>query len=105
MIPDPGLPRFEDWGVVSLNPKTVPIIGEHVTIMQHPGGRRKQIALTANQIINVDGDTIHYITDTMRGSSGSPVFNDDWEVIAIHHAYAGPKQDGKVHCVMLMKAY
>ncbi len=22
----------------------------------------------------------------MKGSSGSPVFNDDWEVVALHHA-------------------
>jgi hypothetical protein len=25
-------------------------------------------------------------TDTMPGSSGSPVFNDMWQVIAVHHA-------------------
>jgi V8-like Glu-specific endopeptidase len=26
------------------------------------------------------------MTDTMPGSSGSPVFADDWSVVAIHHA-------------------
>ena len=29
---------------------------------------------------------MHYSADTEPGSSGSPVFNDQWEVIALHHA-------------------
>ena len=29
---------------------------------------------------------MHYATDTQRGSSGSPVFNDQWEIVALHHA-------------------
>ena len=29
---------------------------------------------------------LQYTTDTMPGSSGSPVFNDEWHVVAIHHA-------------------
>ena len=33
------------------------------------------------------GDTyVQYMTDTNDGSSGSPVFNSDWEVVAIHHS-------------------
>ncbi|MER5327117.1 trypsin-like serine peptidase [Streptosporangium roseum] len=28
----------------------------------------------------------HYQTDTEPGSSGSPVFNDQWEIVALHHA-------------------
>ena len=29
---------------------------------------------------------LHYQTDTAPGSSGSPVFNDQWEVVALHHS-------------------
>ena len=29
---------------------------------------------------------LHYETDTAPGSSGSPVFNDQWEVVALHHS-------------------
>ena len=29
---------------------------------------------------------MHYSADTEPGSSGSPVFNDQWEVVALHHA-------------------
>jgi V8-like Glu-specific endopeptidase len=55
-------------------------------IIQHPQGGPKQIALTANQVVNVYEHRLQYTTDTLPGSSGSPVFNDDWQVIAIHHA-------------------
>src|SRR4029078_1187244 len=37
-------------------------------------------------------DFIHYSTDTDPGSSGSPVFNDQWEVISLHHSGV-PKTD------------
>jgi V8-like Glu-specific endopeptidase len=29
---------------------------------------------------------VQYLTDTMPGSSGSPVFNDKWELIVLHHS-------------------
>jgi endonuclease G, mitochondrial len=35
---------------------------------------------------------LHYQTDTAPGSSGSPVFNDQWEVVALHHSGV-PKRD------------
>jgi endonuclease G, mitochondrial len=62
------------------------IIGESVTIVQHPGGRRKQIALRENRLIDIPELVVHYSADTEPGSSGSPVFNDQWEVVALHHA-------------------
>ena len=57
-----------------------------MVIVQHSNGGLKQIALTANQVISLWEHRLHYTTDTMPGSSGSPVFNDSWQVIAIHHA-------------------
>lgn len=35
-----------------------------------------------------------YSSDTEEGSSGSPVFNNRWEVVALHHK-AVPKTDKK----------
>jgi V8-like Glu-specific endopeptidase len=29
---------------------------------------------------------LRYRTNTLNGSSGSPVFNQDWEILALHHA-------------------
>lgn len=61
-------------------------VGEFVSIIQHPLGGPKQIALTSNEVINIYGHRVQYVTDTLPGSSGAPVFNSAWEVIAIHHA-------------------
>jgi V8-like Glu-specific endopeptidase len=69
------------------------IAGEYVTIIQHPSGERKQLALRENQVVDVLDDFLHYRTDTSPGSSGSPVFNDQWEIVALHHSGV-PKKDG-----------
>jgi endonuclease G len=61
-------------------------VDDHVSIIQHPSGGPKQIAVTNNRILNIYGQYMHYTTDTLPGSSGSPVFADSWRVIAIHHA-------------------
>lgn len=86
VLPNPDKPSLESWGVLSLNPNADPVSGEHVVIIQHPNGGLKQIVLTANQVVSLWEHRLHYTTDTMPGSSGSPVFNDSWQVIAIHHA-------------------
>ncbi len=70
------------------------IAGEYVTIIQHPSGERKQLALRENQIVDVLDDFLHYRTDTSPGSSGSPVFNDQWEVVALHHSGV-PRKDAR----------
>ncbi|MEU4248045.1 DNA/RNA non-specific endonuclease [Amycolatopsis sp. NPDC026612] len=62
------------------------IVGDFVTIVQHPGGGKKQVALRENRVVDVLEEFLHYETDTEPGSSGSPVFNDQWEVVALHHA-------------------
>lgn len=62
------------------------IVGDFVSIVQHPQGEKKQVALRENRVVDVVGDYLHYETDTQPGSSGSPVFNDQWELVALHHA-------------------
>jgi V8-like Glu-specific endopeptidase len=59
---------------------------EPVTIVQHPNAQPKQVALRNNKVIDILPDFLHYTTDTAPGASGSPVFNDQWEVVALHHA-------------------
>lgn len=86
VLPDPSKPNLDNWGYTPLNPNADPVPDEHVIIVQHPNGGLKQIALTANQVIGLWEHRLHYTTDTMPGSSGSPVFNDLWQVIALHHA-------------------
>jgi V8-like Glu-specific endopeptidase len=68
------------------------VIGEYVTIIQHPRGQPKQLALRENRVVDILEDFVHSITDTHRGSSGSPVFNDQWNVVSLHHSGV-PKVD------------
>jgi endonuclease G len=70
------------------------IVGEYVTIIQHPSGLPKQVALRENQVVDLLPEFLHYETDTEPGSSGSPVFNDQWQVVALHHASV-PRGDGR----------
>jgi endonuclease G, mitochondrial len=62
------------------------LLSEFVSVIQHPDGATKQVCLRENQVVDLPGDFIHYLTDTKPGSSGSPVFNDQWDVVALHHA-------------------
>lgn len=67
------------------NPATV-TRKERVNIIQHPRGREKEIAIRNNEVILIQNHVIHYRTDTEPGSSGSGVFNDQWKLVALHHA-------------------
>jgi endonuclease G len=60
-------------------------LGDYVTIIQHPRGRHKEVVLRENVIAGRDDVALHYVADTEGGSSGSPVFNSDWNPIALHH--------------------
>ena len=54
--------------------------------MQHPQGRPKEIAIQENRVTAIYPNVIRYTTDTEPGSSGSPVFNNSWRVISLHHS-------------------
>lgn len=69
---------------------------EYATIIQHPNGRQKHIASRNNRITvyvydddlsdeeKAGNNFLYYSTDTLKGSSGSPVFSDQWYVVALH---------------------
>jgi len=59
---------------------------EWANIIQHPGGDPQQVALRDNKVVKSLEHFIHYEADTQPGSSGSPVFNDQWELAALHHS-------------------
>lgn len=65
------------------------VIGEFVNIIQHPDGEPKKLALHENRIVTRLEHVLHYETDTLGGASGSPVFNLQCEVVALHH-WGGP---------------
>jgi hypothetical protein len=92
--PEPRLPgRFEPAGVL---PPVTP--GAYVTVVGHPGGGGLKLSIRGNDLIAYDTEQVkaHYKAPTEPGSSGSPVFNKDWQLIAVHHAGSDrlPRVDG-----------
>lgn len=59
---------------------------QRVYIIGHPAGRTLSLSLNDNLFLDREDPRLHYRTPTEGGSSGSPVFNQQWELIGIHHA-------------------
>lgn len=55
-------------------------------IIQHPGGKPMGIAVDRVSKIENERNRIQYVTNTDRGSSGSPCFDANWNLVALHHA-------------------
>src|SRR5215213_1813909 len=82
-----GRASLADFGSLKLNREVGKVSpGESLTIIQHPGGNPKQIAVRQNQLLKIERLFLWYMTDTAPGSSGSPVFNDQWQIVALHHS-------------------
>jgi V8-like Glu-specific endopeptidase len=73
------------WGTIPLVDATI-AVGGYLNIIQHPQGPPKQIAMYHNVVAYADADPVQYLTDTRPGSSGSPVFDSEWRVVALHHS-------------------
>ena len=66
----------------------------------YPGGASAhQLSASIDDNLQLDwrDPKLHYRTPTEPGSSGSPVFNMNWEVVALHHAGSSvmPRLHGK----------
>jgi V8-like Glu-specific endopeptidase len=56
-------------------------------IVGHPSGRMlPMFSIQDNLMLDYDGTWVHYRAPTEPGSSGSPVFDRRWKLIALHHA-------------------
>jgi Trypsin-like peptidase domain/Effector-associated domain 1 len=73
------------WGALTLRPAGI-AVDQPVNIIQHPEGGIKKVSFVANVVAFVGGGRVQYLTDTMPGSSGSPVFDQAWDLVALHHS-------------------
>lgn len=82
-----------------LNPQLGKLAGENqefVNIIHHPDGDYMQLSIRENRFVKIMDNTLWYEADTSQGSSGSPVFNDQFQIVALHHmGVAKRSADGK----------
>ena len=95
------------------------LTNEHTNIFSHPEGQPMKVSLRQNvaveqprkklmvgldkQWISKDNmsarpNVVIHESDTEGGSSGAPIFNDKWQLVAIHQGYTEEKH-GKSVCV------
>jgi len=81
---DPPVPSLETYPLA----KRLPVVDgvQKIYVIGHPGGRTLSISLNDNLLLDWDDRLIHYRSPTEGGSSGSPVFNQQWQLIGLHHA-------------------
>ena len=58
---------------------------QSVYIIGHPLGGELKFSTQNNLLVYRDQYVLHYRTSTQPGNSGSPVFDDEWNVVAVHH--------------------
>lgn len=81
--PDPPIQNIAPMPIA----QTLPVNdgAQRAYIIGHPQGRRLSFSIHDNHLLDYDDRLLHYRSPTEPGNSGSPVFNDDWELIGLHH--------------------
>jgi V8-like Glu-specific endopeptidase len=76
-------------GWIALPKAVLPLTADGpILIVQHPQGTPMKLAMDTQAVIGLNGNgtRINYRTNTDPGSSGSPVFTMDWDLVALHHS-------------------
>jgi uncharacterized protein with NAD-binding domain and iron-sulfur cluster len=81
---DPSPTGFAACPIAPANPP--PRQGSRVYVIGHPQGGKLSLSLYDNLLIDRDDKVLHYRAPTEPGSSGSPVFDADWNLVGLHHA-------------------
>jgi len=75
------------------------LVGQPISIIQYPEGGPKKYGVRDNELLLGPTELdlfLQYSTDTLPGSSGSPAFNKDWEVVALHHSGVPEIRNGQI---------
>jgi Trypsin-like peptidase domain len=84
--------KYRGW--IALPSAVAPLqFNAAILIVQQPLNTPMKLALDTQAVIGLNGNgtRLRYCTHTELGSSGSPVFTMDWDIVALHHfAYHEP---------------
>lgn len=61
--------------------------GQQIFLLQHPKGEPLQLSVGTIKAFNASGTRLRYDANSKDGSSGSPCFNADLQLVALHHAH------------------
>ena len=66
----------------------LPVDKKGISVLQHPEGESMKLSISQDGIIGVyqNSGLVQYVNKTAVGSSGSPCFDEDWYLVALHHA-------------------
>jgi hypothetical protein len=85
-LPDDLSPQIGPLRVRRRFPKLGPDHRVRAYVIGHPMGIPEiRLSLHDSLVLETDERYAWYRSPTERGSSGSPVFDDNWQVIALHH--------------------
>ena len=71
-----------------VSPGPLPAVGKRVYVIGYPRGQALAFSLQDNKVVGATDALLHYRAPTRPGSSGSPVFDEEWRVVGIHHGGA-----------------
>lgn len=58
--------------------------GEALFILQHP--KAAPLKLSSGGLVKAEERRVFYLANTLRGSSGSPCFDGEWDLVALHRS-------------------
>ena len=85
----------DEWGTIRLNSSVRFFRDQRLNIIQHPQGRQKELVVQDNKIDRLFQNAVRYTADTEPGSSGSPVFDNHWRLVALHHSGGDRNANGQ----------
>ena len=98
----------DEWGIASQQ-IIPPQAGDSLLVIHHPLGQPKHVTrggcrAAAPDAVGERGVQLFHLCDTLPGSSGAPIFNDDGQMIGIHRGGAALTDANPVNFGVLLKA-
>jgi hypothetical protein len=84
------------------------VAGNQLVLIQHPSGEPVQMSIGPVTEFNPRGTRLRHRANSKSGSSGSPCFNTDLQLVALHHAHdpaKPPQWNQAIPIGLLQKAW